>query len=242
MRPRPLIVEFAGLPGAGKTTVARLLPLELRARGYLCGDRDLVRGRRFGQERVPYAGIGHFFLRKHSVLGSALRLGLAAPPYKPARIREVLKLLLWSYRLSLAQATSNDVVVLDQGLMQAAWSTMVRGELWDESAVRAAVSTMLLSADVPFILVYVDVGVELAMQRIGSRRTMRSTYDRMSAEDATRLLATHQRRLSTIFQHAAADTGASQLTLDGSRPPTESCQKVVELVDVLTRSARVGRP
>jgi thymidylate kinase len=242
MKARPVIVEFAGLPGAGKTTVARQVLPELRTRGYRCGDRDLIRGRTCGQERVPYGGLGQFYLSQHAALRSALRLGLSAAPYNGARVREVLKLLLWSYRLSVVRETRHDVVVLDQGVVQQGWTTMVRGECWDEKAVRDAVSTMLLSARVPVVLVYVNVGVHVAVDRMQSRPTMRSSYDRMSREDAIRRLDLHQRRLTTIFQHAAADTGAPHLTVDGSRPAAESCDKVVELVDVVTRAAEVSRP
>ena len=237
----PLIVEFAGLPGAGKTTIARLLSPELRARGYRCGDRDLVRGRTFGQDRVSYAQLGQFYLRNRSAVRSALRLSLSAPLGSGTRIRAVLKLLLWSYRLKVAQEAGQEIVVLDQGVVQQAWSAAVHGELRDEKAVRAAVSAVLRSAGVPLVLVYVDVGVHLAVDRIGNRRTMKSTYDRVSAGDATRRLTAHQQRLATIFEHAVEDTGAPHLRVDGSGSPIESCRQVLELVDAAARAAGVSR-
>jgi cytidylate kinase len=229
------------LPGAGKTTIARQLPPELRARGYLCGDRDLVRGRHFGQDRVSYAGLGQFYLRNPSAVRSALRLSFSAPPYNGPRIRAVLKLLLWSYRLKVAQETGHDIVVLDQGVVQQAWSAAVHGELRDESSVRAAVSTVLRSAHVPLVLVYVDIGVHLAVERIGNRPTMRSTYDRISAEAASLRLAANQQRLATIFEHAVEDTGAAHLRVDGSRSPIENCRRILELVDAAAHASGVGR-
>ena len=239
---RPLIVELTGLPGAGKTTIARLLPPALSSRGYRCGDRNLVRGRTFGQGRMPYGDLARFYLSQGAVVRSTLRLGLARPPLHAARTREVLKLLFWSYRLQVARRTDNDVVVLDQGVLQQAWSTVARGDVRYGPAVREAVRSLMLAAGVPFVLILVHTDVPLALERLQHRPTMRSTFDRMSVAEAAPRLAVQQRGLASLFRDAVSDVGAAGLTLDGTLSPGENCRLAVDFIEGTIRSRATGAP
>src|SRR6266516_5054329 len=82
--PRTLILEFVGLPGAGKTSVAERLIPRLRCRGIACADRQLV----FPgspSRAVRYAKLAAVAARHPRILLSSLADARAELPVKIGR-------------------------------------------------------------------------------------------------------------------------------------------------------------
>jgi hypothetical protein len=121
------VVEFLGLPGAGKTTLARSLGDELRAKGYPvaeptdCLANETGRARRYATKAAATVrqGISHPMFTTSS-LDAIGRPSLAAPWNW---LRGVTN---WQYVVEEVRGASarnpGSVTALDQGLAQALWS------------------------------------------------------------------------------------------------------------------------
>ena len=127
-------VEFFGLPGSGKTTVARALIAQLRDQGYEVSFGGETMGdhlpmwrrslRRFGLI------CGELAWRPAVLVRSAAHLGSASSELKD-RAKTV-----WNYCSVLAMSRRHsrlrqDVLVLDQGLVQALWTGEMHREQSD---------------------------------------------------------------------------------------------------------------
>ncbi len=236
--PRTLILEFVGLPGAGKTSVAeQLIPL-LRSRGIACADRQLV----FPgspSRAVRYAKLAAFAARHPRILLSTLAYALAVRPVTSERMRCALTLLIWAHRLKMPRTRRFSLVLLHEGLVHNAWCVLLRGTLWSDNAQRAAVRNALSCVGLPFAFVYLDVALDVAIERVGSRSTT-PLFNMSNRQESERLLVAHGPHLKRIFRHALEVTGAPYLQVDASRPMEEVCAEVVSFVDRLTGSRRVA--
>ncbi len=233
---RPLLVEFTGLPGAGKTTIARAVLPELARAGYRC----VVPGR-LGDppEAVPegssvwlgklgtLSGLISVSLRNPVVFFRALAYAWSAAPRSLVTVRRMKTLLC---RLSVIEGAMDadcDLVVLDQGLIQNVWSITAAGDPpKDERGLRPLVER-LLSGFSP-LLVLVDIDVERAVERIGDRPTMDSRFDRMPAGRAAALLGRHGAVLERIVRCAAELPTIRCLRVDGGRPPTANVPLILD--------------
>lgn len=228
-RARPLILEFVGLPGAGKTSVAERLIALLRSRGVACADRQLV----FPgspSRAVRYARLAAFAARHPRILLSSLAYALTVRPVTSERLRCALTLLIWAHRLKLPRTRRFPLVLLHEGLVHNAWCVLLRGELRSETVQRAAVRSALSCIGLPFAFVYLDVGLDVAIERVGTRSTT-PLFNQSNRQESQRLLVAHGPHLKRIFEHALEVTGAPHIRIDASRPMDEVCAEVASFVD-----------
>ena len=227
--PRTLILEFVGLPGAGKTSVAERLIPRLRSRGIACADRQLV----FPgspSRAVRYAKLAAFAARHPRILLSSLAYALAVLPVTFERMRSALTLLIWAHRLKLPRTRRFSLVLLHEGLVHNAWCVLLRGGLRSETVQRAALRNALSCIGLPFAFVYLDVGLDVAIERVGTRSTT-PLFNQSNRQESERLLVAHGPHLKRIFEHALEVTGAPHIRVDASRPMDEVCAEVARFVD-----------
>jgi thymidylate kinase len=236
--PARLVVEFVGLPGAGKSTVADLLTKSLASRGRSWGDRWMVAG--LALHRTDrYGRLIRFYLSHPSELRAAVALGWLAPSLTPLRFFQGLRFLsVWSYRLARARRLGYQVLILDQGVLQGAWSLLVRG--WQDHAVLTATTRVISGAQVRYALVFFDVGVEVAVNRITQRKTRESSFDHLSPDEARRQLEIYETRLLDILRGVAERTGAAYLQVDATRDPGDTSAEIEAFIEAQIRED--GRP
>jgi thymidylate kinase len=221
----PLVVEFVGLPGAGKTAVAERLGAALTQRGISWGSRKDVGGQKV-RRSTHYAGLALYYLRHPVELQAALQLGQRGSSRMWARIYQAVKYVsVWSYRLTLARPGGYQVLILDQGPVQDAWSLLLRGP-WRDGMVQEAVSRVILTSGLSHALVYFDLPVEVAVQRIAQRPTRESRFDRLEPPETARQLAREGKRLEQLYAGVVQTTGTVHCRLNATQPLEQSCAEL----------------
>jgi hypothetical protein len=198
----------------------------------MAGSLELSRTDRYGR-------LIRFYLSHPSELRAAVALGWLAPSRTPLRLFQGLRFLsVWSYRLDYARRLGAQILILDQGVVQGAWSLMVRG--WQDHSVLTATSSVISRAQVRYALVFFDVGVEVAVARIMQRETRESSFDHLNPTEALKRLVIYEKRLLAILRGVAERTGAEYLRVDATRPPADICAEIEAFVEVHVREN--GRP
>lgn len=228
--PTPFLVELVGLPGAGKTAIAARLVAELRSRGLRCAERRGGSGRQGGGARHRVDRVLSL-LRHHDQTRSSLRFAASVRPRSLTPFARAIRLSGWMRQLSAYAASDADVVVLDQGPIQDAWSVTVPSRSWTEAAMRAAVGPLVQVTDMPRVLVYVDVDVETAAERLRLRRGTSSRFDGLTATQTRTWLAEYGKSLWSILEYAVAVSNASFVRVDGRLSLDEASRQVGRFLD-----------
>jgi len=226
----PLLLEFVGLPGAGKTAVAARVVAELRARGITCAER---RGRRHGKggkgRRLVQRATS--LVRHYELTLSSLRFAAGVRPLRLTPVSRAFRVAGWARQLHAYAASDVEAVVLDQGPLQDLWSLTVPGRSWNEGAARAAVRHLMQVTRMPRVLVYVHVDVETAAERLRGRGGTSSRFDRLTAIQTWTWLTQYEQSLSSIFRSAVTISNAASVRVDGRRAIDDVAQEVIRFLD-----------
>lgn len=226
----PFLVELVGLPGAGKTAIAARLVAELRSQGIMCAERRDGPGR---QGRGPRHRVERALslLRHHEQTRSSLRFAASVRPRSLTPFVRAIRLSGWMRQLISYAASDADIVVLDQGPIQDAWSVTVPSRGWNEAAMRAAVGPLVQVTDMPRALVYVDVDGETAAERLRRRRGTSSRFDGLTETQTRTWLAEYGKSLWSVLEYAVAVSNAAFVRVDGRLSLDESSRRVARFLD-----------
>jgi thymidylate kinase len=209
---RPVVVEFVGLPGAGKSTLAARLLEELTTRGYDCVGRELLRAEAGGSPAVRWKRL-RFWLGHVGILRSTTLAVLAVGAGGPEAQRHAARLGRWASGFERLNHAGHEIVLLDQGVVQQAWSSLFRAAA-GRSRLLQLLDLILRDAAPRLAFVYCDVPLDVALQRIAARPGGRSAFDGMDQAQARRLLASHGSDLRELFAHSVETLNAPHLTVD----------------------------
>jgi hypothetical protein len=145
-------------------------------------------------------------------------------------MRYASRLAVWPYRLRVARARGLDPVVLDQGILQSAWSLLLEGSLKEPALLEKALGQVFAGCEADFAFIFVDLDARLATNRIEGRGPMAPPFDR-GEQETLRLLTEHHDQLEQVFATGVHVTGAPHLRIDGSRPLAESAVRIDAFVE-----------
>lgn len=207
------IIEFVGIPGAGKSTIARAFrPLLPNALGL----------------QLPPAP----FRGSPALLARTAQFFLALRPLEPNDLHRMLR-LVQAHRV-YEQALPAPLV-LEQGLIQRLWATIADRARYSDAKLDRLVAVMAQAA--PDLIVRVKTPHDVAAARIDERPHGNSRYEQMSvAETVARLGpadALYDRLVGLYRRHSAV----SIIELSGTDPVEANVARIAESLGGLRSAA-----
>ncbi len=220
-RPRPpgLVVELCGLPGAGKTTLARTVVEALRDRAATAAVLDAgVSAATAGQRRAARKVV----LATRAVVGvdtargarglAQLRAGwVLAAGQDRRRDRVAVPLQWWATQALVGSARHRPGVwVAEEGLVQTWWTARMASTAGVDAVCALPVPVR------PDVVVHLQVPPGLARQRLAARASRHSRLQRLPVSDQVSALERGERLLATLLEAWCRRGLGPVLTLDAT--------------------------
>lgn len=195
----PWVVEFVGLPGAGKTTVFHPVVSQLTTKGTLLVDRNEILQQ--WQNTARANKIWQLIpsnLNQWHILIQAIGLALRVRPLTRQSLLKAGKVFSNLKRIdSTIRYRRCPLIILDQGFLQELWSVGITGNPPSTAQLMPLLTSLFQSRSIA--VVYFNVDVEMAGDRLQSRSTKNSRLDRMQPEASSALLSNYAPFLQDIL-------------------------------------------
>jgi thymidylate kinase len=172
-----VLVEFVGLPGAGKSALSRRLAQRLEGRGLAVDEPSRALAHGIGRIARRARKAARVWLEALGRPGAAARAArIVAVSGQPSTRAAALLWFNWLLVTALARRArrGSGVHLLDEGPAQGAWSVALEGD----AACASALLERLPAAALPDLLVLVEAGPSVAADRIRARPERDSRLDR----------------------------------------------------------------
>lgn len=239
----PLIIEFVGLPGAGKTTVLHQVIPPLQAEGLSIVHRDQIlqswQNHHWAQRTVKLIPQTH---NQWSILFQSLSFAAQVKPTTLQSFSKATKIFSNAKRLDavynqalqvtksnlpLAPHRNRQIVLLDQGLLQEIWSVGITGHPPTSTSLRQVLAPLVKMRSLA--IVYFKIDVETALQRIQSRSTASSRFDQMKLEVARSRLVQHAPVLEEIVS-CSQTLGTPALEINSQQSIAAKVEKIASWI------------
>ena len=182
------VIELAGLPGTGKSTVARCLESILRDSGMPIRSRPTVLADQSAFVRRQQARL-HLIMRNATRCGRLYRraFGLIAGSGQRSVVDfAVVVSNFWSIiaLMTEGQAASDYLTIADQGLLQAIWSVQLSSS--KELPLDAWMPVLLAAGLRDSLLVHVQADIAVSRHRVSARPCGRTRLGLGSSQDRSR--------------------------------------------------------
>jgi thymidylate kinase len=224
----PRIIEFVGIPGAGKSTIAARLEERLRDSVGVAPDPT-----------VPSAAIGwisHRLRNRIWLVGTAFRnprlliragqLAATTRPVTKGRIKTCVRLLRFDRDPSPG---SGRFVIRDQGKIQRTWSALMFADVEADEKHLAALWGSYSRGRIDTV-VYVHCAVDTALNRLHHRLGNASRVERLESAEARPILMKGGVRLRRLAEQCAEVDGARVILVDGENPLEVNVAMVLNLL------------
>lgn len=184
----PIVLEFYGLPGCGKSTISHKLADDLRSKGLNVWEPSYEIDRKYGKTMrkvVKFAKLASIAICNHRAYKGVRGLVEANGYHSMSALQQLGNIAhkIDGYKL----ADRYDVTIWDEGLVQASISLAINAS---RNASVNESSLMTYSGDAKYVKVYVKVDKNTALKRMKGRDTNDSRVEKMaSLEDQMRYLS-----------------------------------------------------
>jgi hypothetical protein len=166
------VIEFFGAPGVGKSYLAKGLSSYFKANSVKVSDQSLAVGQMSRFHRLMYKNriIIPFLVLKPKILWILLGFTFQAGVRTPAAFMRVLVNWLYIVALMHRELKHYSLVILDQGIVQALWSTVFRGRNVELNTTEALIRSLLKACSAKqLVVVHLSLDREKHQVRLASR-------------------------------------------------------------------------
>jgi thymidylate kinase len=227
-----LVVEFVGIPGSGKTTVAREVIRLLKSQGIRCPELEEVKAveeNMAGRSIPGQLWVLRKVLFNFPLIWRTLRFVRAYYPrdWNNFLIRSRAVLighLVFTEQLKAFSATKYQLILFDEAMLQKIFPVVSYGsELSEDRAQRFIKKTVHVKNH---LVVLHHPTLRAALDRIESRSTMYSTFDRMERNEAKPVLKRAREKLPQLIGNSSLNF----LMVDGEEAVRSKAEKIAERI------------
>lgn len=194
---KSIVIEFVGPPGSGKTTTCNSAVEYLKHAGIKIYVFKDVKAYLYQSRLAQKAAIIFRTLLRHSMdLFSFKILLVKHGGFNVNSVFRYAKLCLFNQALQHFKSTkTGGIILLDQWVIQGLWSATIFS-VKDPEKMRDSLKRFYFPVD---YIVYFDIDVDTAVQRIETRGTFTSRFDNMTDEERTEIMHLHNHYLKNLF-------------------------------------------
>jgi hypothetical protein len=201
-----MIVECAGLPGSGKTTICNLV--------------TLPHGKK-GSVQLKTIRLDSALVR---TVWNILLLCCAARPFTIDRLKRGVNLVAFLRHYQNRELT----ILLDQGQIQKIWSLLSDADRYPTGRLHELIASLKPFA--PNWIIWIETPVAVAVERVGKRTHGISRYDGLSSEITHAQLSARADLLKDLARQYCSATETKFHQLDGTLAPAENALKINKIL------------
>ena len=235
----PVIIEFVGLPGSGKTTLCELVASQLKDRGADVVSRPKIL-KQWHQnnalQKLVKLAASNF--NQWNILVNSVILATRVKPINLQSFLQAGKVFFNVKRNDAIVLQKNcDFILLEQGLLQEVWSVVITGSLPKSDYLKKVMSPLLENRTIAVVNCKLDLDNAVSRIQNRPRKTKKDSYfDLMDAERARALLAQYFPYLQEIINYGRT-AQIPILDIDSSLSPEENSEKIIDwIIHQLTNS------
>lgn len=227
----PVVIEFTGLPGAGKSSIAEKAMLRLEAASFYCYRyEDIFNKANLNSKLLDLARFIYsrpalvLYLLAYTLYST--RFSYTARMYGFSRTKHFIKQAILLEN-SLKKMQEKSLVILDQGLVQCLWSITEKGGRANGKLLKIIFTKY--SDMLPKLLVEVEVKKSVALCRIKDR-SKTCIYKQGEINEVNYLMEEQLDNYKILRDALFASSQVASLKLDGCEPLNQNVEKVVSVL------------
>ena len=235
----PLVVEFVGLPGSGKSTLSNLVTSKLETKGIKIVSRAEILQQ--WHQTKALSKLSKLFAsnaNQWNILRNSLTF---AARVKPINLQSFLRagrvFVNVKRNDAVVRARNCQIILLEQGLLQTVWSIVITGSLPQLGYPKQIMTTLFDNRAIAIINCQIDL--DTAVSRIKNRPQKKkkdSYFDLMDSKQVHNLLTKYFPYLQEIVNYAQT-AQIPILEVDSSLTVEENSEKIVNwIVNQLNQS------
>lgn len=220
----PVIIEFNGLPGSGKTTIAQELQRHLIKTGKSCLNY-YCRSSLFKSPRFLYL-MPHYWREIEKAKKNSLSLSLNEENSYYLHFLQYIRM----YREYIKDVPS-DILIIDQGILQSFLSMSHQNKIQSTGIVELFIKSFKIDV-FPLVLINCDVDENVANKRIEDRKENGCRVESMSLSERQKTLITQSANL-TIIRKAISNVCLSlpSIEIDATNSIDNNVDQIVSFIN-----------
>lgn len=233
----PLVVEFFGLPGSGKTTVLKCLQLQLQKQNIRLVTNDEIHdwlvGKTLGfKTALLFKHLGHTISLYAMFYAAAGFRHFLKPHFLPRTTDFVSSSIYLKEYLSRHRC---DVCLLDQWGLQFIWSAWIGLKQPEKRFLICAIKKM--QQKYPRTYVYYETSAQIAVDRITQRTHGNSRFENLNTATVKKMMTSGQKLFNNILE-AAEKANTDILILNAQNTPEENASMIIEKLQKSTNVSK----